>query len=236
MREAIDFAVHHEVTSKHDLSFGKPAHAEKSPKPKIPAPPKPEKVFTADQLIGKLEYFSLPVSLTNINSILASLFEQAGAEEARVYRMLKQSRRIQGEFHVTLMHRASSTQHPDMWQMYTSEYRKAIVNKNLADPSQLNPSLGPARVKLERVVWDERIMAIVVRIYPSEGGIAWPSANSIPHITIGTASPDVKPVESNQLLAHWEAGEGAVHEKEIPGGIVLDGNVKPVFQRNAFGK
>ncbi len=236
MREAIEFAMHHEVTSKHDLSFGKPAHAEKSPKPQIPVPPKAEKVFTADQLVSKLEYFSLPVSVTNINSILASLFEHADAEEARVYRMLKQSRRIQGEFHVTFMHRASSSQHPDMWQMYTDEYRKAIANKNLGDKSQLTPGLGAARVKLERVVWDERIMAIVVRIYPAEGGVPWPSANAIPHITIGTSSPDVKPVESNQLLTQWEAGEGAIHEKEIPGGIVLDGNVKPVFQRNALGK
>jgi tRNA ligase len=60
------------------------------------------------------------------------------------------------------------------------------------------------------------------------------SANPITHITVGTAAADIKPVESNSLLARWEAGETnarPIHDKEVPGGVVLDGIVRPEFQR-----
>jgi tRNA ligase len=121
-----------------------------------------------------------------------------------------------------------------MWRKYTQEYTKALENKNRQDPSQLVASLGPARIKLERLVWDDRIMAYVVRVYPAKGGQTWPSANAIAHITVGTARADVKPVESNALLARWEAGDttgSKIWEKVVPGDVVLDGTVKPVFQR-----
>lgn len=233
MQAAIDFALSHEVTTKHDLSFGRPAHGEKRKGPVHSQAP--EKPLTVEEVVNKLEYFGIPVSVTHVNAVLDSLFDPAGAEEAQMYRMLKQSRRIQGEFHVTLIHRASATQHAQMWQMYTEQYRHAVAQKDLNDKSQLNPSLGAARVKLERVVWDDRIMAFVARIYPHAEGPTWPSANAIAHITVGTCRPDVKPVESNHLLARWEAGDasgGHIQDKEVPGGIVLEGNVKPVFQRN----
>ncbi|EHY56064.1 tRNA ligase [Exophiala dermatitidis] len=238
MKEAIEYALKHEVKTKHDLSFGKGQTA-KNQKQAKPAQNKAlEKVLTPEQLIGKLEYFSVSVSTAEINSILSSMFDQASPEEARLYRVLKQSRRIQGEFHVTLIHRASAQEHSDLWQRYTEEYRKAIATADLKDKNTLAPSLGPARVKLERLVWDERIMAFVVRIYPAAGGPVWQSANPITHITVGTARQDIKPVESNELLARWEAGDesgGAIHDKEVPGGVILDGNVKPVFQRGFLG-
>ncbi|KAI1629620.1 TRL1 protein [Exophiala viscosa] len=244
MQEAINFAMGHEVTTKHDLSFNKPDKKHKNQnqnQSRNSKTPPQEKSFSPDQLIGKLEYFGVPVSATQINSILGSMFDKTDAEEAKMYRMLKQSRRIQGEFHVTLIHRASATQQDmwQMWQMYTETFRTALENKKLTDKSELTPSLGPARVKLERLVWDDRIMAFVVRLYPAEGGPMWSSANAIPHITIGTSRPEVKPVESNQLLARWETGDtsgGPIHDKEVPGGVILEGAVKPVLQRNALGK
>lgn len=240
MQDAIDFATSHEVETKHVLSFGKPAvQSQNKDRPAQSIVERPFNPFTPEQLAGKLEYFSIPVSGTNVNSILSTLFDGATAEEAQFYRTLKQTRRIQGEFHVTLIHRASATQHPDMWQMYREEFRKAVSVVNLTDKNQLTPSLGPGRVKLEKVVWDDRVMAIVVRIYPGAGGHTWPCANTIAHITVGTGGPDIKPMETNQLLARWESGEAdgaAIHDKEIPGGKILEGSVKPVFQRNSLGK
>ncbi|KIX04976.1 uncharacterized protein Z518_05848 [Rhinocladiella mackenziei CBS 650.93] len=236
MQEAIDFAMESQVKTKHDLSFGKTTHRDKNQKQKGPAPDQAvEKVLTLPQLISKLEYFSIPLSVTNINSILGSMFDQASPEEARMYRTLRQTRRIQGEFHVTLVHRASAAQHPEIWQMYTEAYQKAVTNKDFRDKSQLTPGLGPARVKLERLVWDDRIMAFVVRIYPATEGSIWLSANAITHVTVGTAKADIKPVESNGLLARWESGDesgGGIQDKEVPGGVILEGNVKAVFQRN----
>ncbi|KAJ9607965.1 tRNA ligase [Cladophialophora chaetospira] len=238
MQAAIDYAMSHEVTTKHDLSFGKPANGERPQKQQKPSQNQTQqRPLTVDQIVGKLEYFSISVAPANIISVLASMFEQAPAEEARMYRVLKQSRRIQNEFHVTLIHRASATQHRALWESYTEGFRKAITGKDLKDMSQVDISLGQARVKLERVVWDDRVMAFVVRIYPAGEGASWPSANAITHITVGTAGADIKPVESNSLLTRWESGEAngrPIHDKEVPGGIILDGTVKPVFQRNAF--
>ncbi|KAL6251208.1 tRNA ligase [Rhinocladiella similis] len=246
MREAIEFALQHQVDKKHDLDFNKSSHSSKGQKNAPTPPPQrqqqnavPRKVLTVDQLVGKLEYFSVPVSATQINSVLSRMFDSADAEEARMYRMLKQSRRVQGEFHVTLIHRASASQHPDMWQMYTETYRSAIANVDLREKEMLTPNLGGARVKLERLVWDDRVMTFVVRIFPADEGKMWPTANPIVHITVGTSGAEVKPVESNQLLSRWEAGDsaaGVVHDKEVSGGIILEGAVKPVFQRNTFGK
>ncbi|EXJ68245.1 uncharacterized protein A1O5_08860 [Cladophialophora psammophila CBS 110553] len=236
MQAAIDYAMGSEVTTKHDLSFGKSTNGEKPHRQKMPVQSRhEEKPLTLEQLTGKLEYFSISVPTNNIESILTSMFDHAPAEEARMYRMLKQSRRIQNDFHVTLIHRASATQDPQLWEMYMEEYRKALAANDLKNKNQLTPNLGQARVKLERVVWDDRIMAFVVRIYPGGEGPSWRSVNAITHITVGTAGPDIKPKESNDMLAQWEAGETKgrlIHDKEVPGAVVLDGNVKAVLQRN----
>ncbi len=200
MQAAIEFAMGHEVTTKHDLSFSKPAPGERSQKHQKPAPNQPQqKPLTIDQVVGRLEYFSISVPASHVNSILASMFDHAPADEARMYRLLKQSRRIQNEFHVTLIHRASATQNRKLWETYTEEFQKAISGKDLADRSQVEVTIGQARVKLERVVWNDRVMAFVVRIYPAGDGASWLSANAITHITVGTAGAEIKPVESNNL-------------------------------------
>lgn len=234
MQQAIDFSMGNQVTTKHDLSFKKAPHVNKNQKQQESTAPA-AKALTPEQLVSKLEYFGIVVSVTNINSILNSLFDKdPDPESCRMYRTLKQSRRIQPQFHVTLMHRASAVQKPELWQQYTSAYLEATADKEKKNKDQLEPHLGPARVKLERVVWDDRVMAVVVRIYPGEGGPSWQSANAIPHITIGTARQDIKPVESNALLARWEAGDttgSRIYDKEIPGGVILEGSVKPVLRR-----
>ena len=149
-----------------------------------------------------------------------------------MYNQLKKGRRMQDEFHVTLIHRANSSTNGELWQRYTDAYLEAGPSAD--NNKRLTPSLGAARVRLERVVWNDRIMAFVVRLLPVESGQEWQSSNTIPHITVGTASKDIKPKESNDLLARWmEGGEGAkdIKEKEVSGMKVLEGTVKPVMQR-----
>jgi tRNA ligase len=245
MSDAIDFALNNTVTVKHDLSFNPKNRQAKGPRqtqgPRNDNMSPAAQDLTPDQLVKRLEYFSVSVSTTVINSTLSNLFAKASADEAKVYNTLKHSRRLQQEFHVTLIHRASSSQKPEIWEKYSNDYLQAMTPAGTKENKQLNPSLGPARVRLERVVWDERVMGIVVRILPSEeyhpgSGNDWPCANAIPHITIGTVSPDVKPKETNDLLARWmdgnEEGNGPkIWEKEIPGMKVLEGTVKAVMQR-----
>ncbi|RMD41125.1 hypothetical protein DV735_g3978, partial [Chaetothyriales sp. CBS 134920] len=212
MQDAIDFALNSQVTVKHELSFGK----------------------DNPQLAKKLAYFSISVPKAEIDKVLADVFAHASPEEARLYTHLRQSQRIQAQFHVTLIHRASISNHQNMWESYINAFMQALSNANLADKAAPAPVLGLARVKLERLVWDDHIMAFVVRVLPTETGELWPSANAITHITVGTASPKVKPKESNELLARWEAGQGSVKtwEKDVPRMPVIQGEVKPPRTRN----
>ena len=241
MEEAIDWAMkNYTVDLKHDLTFNKEnKNSAKQTNGKAQTPPR-QQMLTAEQLVKKLEYFSIPVSTTDINSALGSVFADGSTEEKKMYAHLKQSRRIQNEFHVTLIHRASNSQHPQIWQLYTDMYANALHTQGLAASS---PSLGGSRVRLERVVWDDKVMAIVVRLLPraqrqsGDETEAFPCANEIPHITVGTSHEQIKPKESNALLARWMAGDlsdGKIFEKAVPGLKVLEGSVRPILQRGTF--
>jgi tRNA ligase len=243
MSEAIGFALGETVTLKHDLSktFNQRKQHREPRQQNGNADQRELTPLTPEQQLKRLEYFGVSVSVTDITSTLNSLFSKAPPDEAKMYNHLKHSKRIQQEFHVTLIHRASASQHGDMWGNYTNVYVQASQNFT-ADSKTLVPTLGRARLRLERVVWDERIMAFVVRILPSENsnagiaaGAQWQCANATPHITVGTGSNEVKPKEANDLLECWMAGVeglgGRIWDKEIPGVKILEGTVKPVMQR-----
>jgi tRNA ligase len=129
---------------------------------------------------------------------------------------------VQQEFHVTLIHRASSKAHPELWERYSAIHAAAGSAEN---------KLGLCKVMLEKVVWDERIMAVVARLVDEE----WECTNSVAHVTIGTRSPDVKPKESNDLLQRWlvvgSGGDTGIGEAGIEGRIVIEGVVKGILSR-----
>lgn len=238
MKDAIDWAMENTVTLKHDLSFMTSSRNRKHPNSGNHNERPTDQEFTTDQLLKRLEYFSIPASTTAMHSTLASLFSNATAEEAKMYNQLKQSRRMQSDFHVTLIHRASSSAEPDMWSQYVDQYVQALT-KTKTENKQKEPTLGAARIRLERLVWDNRVMAFVVRILPSEQhqntsrDTSWPCANATPHITVGTASSDIKPKESNDLLRRWLDGDdsqGKIWEKEVPEIKILEGTVRAVVR------
>jgi tRNA ligase len=238
MEDAIAWALENTITLKHDLSFmsnRKEKHAHAKAENKKPA----DRELTTEQVLKRVEYFSIPASNTVVNSTLSSLFAKAPAEQAKMYTKLKQSRRIQAEFHVTLIHRALSGAEPNIWSDYIDQYTQ-VLDTVKKENRQKEANLGSARIRLERVVWDDRVMAIVVRILPSEqhhgseGDGSWTCANTTPHITVGTVSPDIKPKESNDLLNRWLEGDesgGKIWEKEIPEVKILEATVRAVMQR-----
>lgn len=173
-----------------------------------------------------LEYMSVNIPASDVNALLEKTFASAGAEKARFYRELKGSRRIQPKFHVTLMHRATSKEHPDLWTRYGKLQAETEAATGIRDAS-----LGECEVVLERVVFDDRIMAIVVRLNDPED--KWQCVNVVPHITLGTRNDTVKPKESNTLLQRWIA-EGAGEQSGIEdigfeGRPSIKGTVKPVM-------
>ncbi|KAI9158834.1 tRNA ligase 1 [Paramyrothecium foliicola] len=171
-----------------------------------------------------LEYMSVDVPTQPINALLDKAFQQLSSENARFYKQLKQTRRLQPKFHVTLMHRATSKEHPELWARYTACHTGA---------GGATDKLGDCDVILERVVYDSRIMAIVVRLVDDEG--KWECVNRVAHITVGTRDGAVKPKESNDLLAKWleqgAAVDNGINEVVFEEKPTLKGSVKGVLSR-----
>ena len=179
----------------------------------------------------KLEYFAVKLPATEILTSLDRIFSKAPPEKAKMYRHLQQSQRVQPSFHVTLMHRASISSHPDLWSHLTTLHANTLSRQS-KDPSahSSDPPIGDCRVRLERVVWDDRVMCIVARLL-DEG---WETSNPIAHITVGTANKDIKPKESNELLQRWnESGTATgIGEYEISGHVEVRGSVKAIMQQH----
>ncbi|KAI3331602.1 tRNA ligase [Xylariaceae sp. AK1471] len=171
-----------------------------------------------------LEYMSISVPAKEVNVALEAAFKGLAPEIQRFYKQLQQTRRIQPLFHVTLMHKATAKQHPELWQRYTTLE---------AESRSVDNKVGECEVMLERVVFNDRIMAIVVRLLDQED--KWTCVNKVAHITVGTRDDGVKPKESNDLLAQWlEVGSGgdtSIGERVLEGKPTLKGTVRGVLSR-----
>ncbi|KAJ0104096.1 trna ligase [Diaporthe amygdali] len=154
-----------------------------------------------------LEFMSVDVPAKETNALLEKTFKDVGSEKARFYKLLSRTRRIQPKFHVTLMHRATSKDHPELWDRYSRLQAEAEASTGIPDSA-----LGEVEIVLERVVYDNRIMAIVVRLNDPEN--KWHCVNKVAHLTIGTRDGSIKPKESNDLLGRW-ISEGAGEHSEI---------------------
>ncbi|KAF2667942.1 tRNA ligase [Microthyrium microscopicum] len=230
--DAIAFAMSgYKPETKHQLGFNndkqKNKRGAKENNDRSVQSQKPKK---KDVRPPKLEYLSVRVEPARIQAILDAVFKELPAEQSKFYYQLSKSRRLQAEFHVTLMHRTHATTHGDKWKQMSALWDKARAS----DADVLEPTLGNCRVLLERVVWDPRVMAFVVRLVNDEKDEQWESVNRIAHITCGTASESIKPRESNDLLARWlEGGKAAegILDAKVKGHVVLDGVVKGVPQK-----
>lgn len=190
-----------------------------------------------EALAKQIEYFRIAIPTQEVLNTLHSLFpSDTPPEKARLYHQLVNSRRVQGAFHVTLIHKAAKKDLAQIWERYTHQYIQKMKEQPESE-ANLTPTLGSAKVRLERLVWDRRIMAFVARIMPADDKdqAELPCANNIPHVTVGTVSQDVKPKESNDLLKRWlEVGSGdgtGIWEAEIPGVKVVQGSVGLVLSR-----
>jgi len=92
-----------------------------------------------------LEYISVNLPKSQILDVLETAFSSVSSNKARFFRQLQQTRRVQPEFHVTLIHRASSKTHPELWQRYTDLHAAG------GDPWDPSAKLGDCKVLLEKV-------------------------------------------------------------------------------------
>lgn len=150
---------------------------------------------------ARIEYFCLRLPYQPIIEALSSIFSGGSDPQTLIFwQHLQAMRRVQAAFHITLIHTAAKTTNPGLWSSLENQYLAART-EGLMAPAP-DPSLGISNVVIERVVWDERVMTLVARIEDK----AWAArcANDVPHVTVGTASPSVKPKESNDLLIRWK--------------------------------
>lgn len=89
-----------------------------------------------------LEYMSVHVGRDQIDKVLDKAFKGSGPEISRFFWQLKNTRRVQRQFHVTLMHRATAAQYPELWKRYTELHDAAGGGDSI---------LGECDVLLERV-------------------------------------------------------------------------------------
>ncbi|KAF7586072.1 hypothetical protein BBP40_009619 [Aspergillus hancockii] len=236
--DALDWAMTDyqvQIDLSHQYSAKSQREKNNNNKKGLPATPTPGP--TPEALTKGIEYFNISLPAAEVSEVLQSLFPPSTPpEKARFYRQLVNTRRVQPAFHVTLIHRSAKKDRPDIWDGYTQQYIQKMNEKPESDPT-VTPTLAAARVRLERLIWDNRLMAFVARIMPPEDQeqAGWACANEIPHITVGTISPDVKPKESNDLLQRWHqvgsGGDTGIWEAEIPGVRVVSGSVGLVMSR-----
>lgn len=191
-----------------------------------------------------VEYFCVRLPTNRIQAILDAVFRDQPPEVTKFYRQLQQTRRLQPAYHITLIHRATSRSHLDNWERLNKRYEdtKASINDDHSNPANTASNsaseidlLLPCRVHLERLVWDKRLMTVVARLLDADPFKGLVCTNDVAHVTIGTASTDIKPKESNDLLARWlsegSGAEKAIWEVVVKGSVVVEGKLVAVLGR-----
>ncbi|KAL4905813.1 hypothetical protein BDW74DRAFT_177513 [Aspergillus multicolor] len=243
--DAINYATsEYAVEVDHSASYSKSKSSKQNNKNDNNDTSTSNSAINIEAKVRKIEYFGISLPTSSVTDLLHSLFANPAAtpEKSRLYHQLVKSRRVQPAFHVTLIHKASKTANPEVWESLVNRYVDQM-NKNPPKDHRLTPPLGSARVRLERLIWDDRIMTFVARIMPGESENNgdngeeqpdWICVNPLPHVTVGTVSADVKPKESNDLLKRWlqEGTQGTgIWEMEIPGVKVVNGTVNVTMSR-----
>jgi tRNA ligase len=139
---AIDFALGYKPEFRHDIpDRGKKNNQQQKQQPKAQKP-------------RKLEYMSVSVPAREVNNALEQAFKSTPKETSRLHTQLKQTRRVQPKFHVTLLHKAVSSAHPELWEKYTA------LHKEVEAAGNPEGKVGECDVILERV----RYLATLTRI------------------------------------------------------------------------
>ena len=90
----------------------------------------------------RLEYMSIDTAADDLRGVLETAFQRASPQTRRFYTQLKQTRRVQNQFHVTLMHRAMMNVYPELWHRYNAMWEAAESSSD---------KLGSCDLMLERV-------------------------------------------------------------------------------------
>ncbi|KAJ3152726.1 hypothetical protein HDU86_005481 [Geranomyces michiganensis] len=143
--------------------------------------------------------------------------------------------RIYG-WHVTLCHakapggqQALCQQYHELIENYVKKHPAAPSASDERDDSAKGPRTSsgmPVTLHLTELAWNDQVMALVVQ-QPLPAGLK--CANDVPHITIATASDEIKPFVSNELLSDAKKGNGGVQRLVFEEPVAIEGHVCPFY-------
>lgn len=177
---------------------------------------------------GKLPRYYGFVPEVDLLELLNPIFSPGGdanvADGKKIFGSLKRGNRITTQPHVTIVH--SNSLDP--------EWARELWDRC----SELHLSSTPPTFQLHlgSVVWDDRVMAVVVdKVVPVDGDEAGNSfVDQLPqevrnklHITVGTARGDIKPFEACALVEGWRDGKG-IKSLQLTN-LLTEGPIKGLF-------
>lgn len=187
-------------------------------------------VFTKKMKINKLKpnYFGIHVPSENVLSIIES-------NNIDFFTTLKEKKRVQKDFHITLVHsamRREGDEKRSMWKTYNDEFKNQVeqfskMTENL--PPNNRHFIGEkynATIKATKIFWNNKVMCIeadVMRFNKGEVQIELPVGNRYTHITIGTIDKSIPPMMAGVMLNNYYDGKvNDIHVKELETPIILE--------------
>ncbi|KAJ3170451.1 hypothetical protein HDU87_008791 [Geranomyces variabilis] len=157
----------------------------------------------------------------------------------QIWDILKEQKRLEKQktygWHVTLCHAKAHgedklcREYQGRIDDYIKQHPATPTSANGRADSEKGPRTSsgiPVVLRLTEIAWDSRAMALVVeKPLPA----ALKCMNDIPHITVATASDDIKPFVSNEVLADAKKGKNGVRRLEFPEPLVVKGQVCPFY-------
>ncbi|KAF5369444.1 hypothetical protein D9758_002719 [Tetrapyrgos nigripes] len=187
----------------------------------------------------EIKYFALMPEV-DIGALLQKIFEEGVVkEQSSFFEQLAKGKRITKRSHVTLVHKNSFST-SDGENQGEEEYAKGLWDRSEALHTM---SLPPTfEFKLTNVVWDDRVMTVVVEdllVQPSSATSDKDQKGAeflkeLPdevrarlHITVGTENDKIPPVEGKALMERWRKGEQGIYSLKLAdGGVKVVGRVK----------
>ncbi|KAJ3161230.1 hypothetical protein HDU88_007403 [Geranomyces variabilis] len=170
---------------------------------------------------------------------LEARFNTENDETSQIWDVLKERNRLEKQktygWHVTLCHAKAQgedklcREYQGLIDDYIKQQPAAPASANGHADSEKGPRTTsgiPVVLRLTEIVWDNRAMAFVVE-KPLPGALK--CINDIPHITVATASDDIKPFVSNEVLADAKKGNNGVRRLVFPEPLVVKGQVCPFY-------
>lgn len=153
------------------------------------------------------QYYGIALDF-NVQNFLTNYYKEHPYEDSETFNILVQMKRIASTHHVTLIHRAQLKNHENLWEKCEKLCK------------------CPARVYINKIVFNSQIMALVVnKIDPSTVY----SMNKVAHVTVGTVHKSVKPFQSNKICESalfGTHGEDNIRVINFDQELIIEGFVK----------